>query len=81
MHPIISEILSLYPTPDATTSEEQADRLGHLDLGELSENDLRRELSWLRTWNFVLASECHAEREQRVADELRLRHERRGRRA
>jgi hypothetical protein len=81
LNPILTQILSLYPTPDAQLSEAQSDRLFHCDLDKLTEPDLRRELSWLRTWNFVLDSEWHLEREQRVSDEIRRRHERRGRRA
>lgn len=77
MNPILDQILALYPTPDAQKSEEQSARLFHVDLEKLTEDDLRRELAWLRTWNFVIDSAWHLDRETRVAEELRRRHERR----
>lgn len=78
MNDIITQILALYPTPDDQTSEEQGDRLHHRDLDQRTEDDLRRELSFLRTWNFVLDSPWHLEREQRVSEAIRRIHERRG---
>jgi hypothetical protein len=77
VNPLLHQILALYPTPDAQESEEQSDRLFYVDLPKLTEDDLRRELAWLRCWNFVLDSPWHAEREERVSEELRRRHERR----
>lgn len=76
MNDIVANILALYPKPDAQVSEEQADRLHHRDLDHCTEDDLRRELSFLRTWNFVLDSEWHLERERCVSEELRRRHDR-----
>jgi len=64
------DLLSLYPQPDELASEEQADRFHGRDLASLTEEDLRRELSYLRVVNFVCCSEWHLEREVRVAAEL-----------
>lgn len=78
MSDILAQVLALYPAPDAQVSEEQADRLHHRDLDQRTGEDLKRELSFLRTWNFVLDSAWHLEREQRVSEAIRRTHERRG---
>jgi len=81
LNDILANVLALYPTPNEQTSEEQADRLHHRDLDHRTDDDLKRELSFLRTWNFVLGSEWHLEREIRVSAAIRRVHERRGGRA
>lgn|GEM_PF-4131620 len=64
------DLLTLYPTPNELVSEDQADRFHNLDLPARTEDDLRRELSFLRVVNFVADSEWHLEREVQVAAEL-----------
>lgn len=73
------DLLSLYPQPDEHASDEQFDRFHGRDLASLTEEDLRRELSYLRVVNFVSASEWHLEREVRVAAELASRRNHRNR--
>jgi hypothetical protein len=78
---ILAELPSLYPVPDPTRSQEQANRFSHSDLEAEPDASLRRELSLLRWFNYFVDSEWHLERERRIAAEIRLRHERRGGRA
>ena len=64
------DLTALYPVPSELVSEEQADKLHGRDLPSLPDDDLKRELSFLRVLNFVTASNWHLEREVRVAAEL-----------
>lgn len=63
-------LLDLYPTPSELSSEDQADHFHNRDLSSRTEDDLRRELSFLRVLNFIEDSEWHLEREVQVAAEL-----------
>lgn len=63
-------LLALYPIPSELVSEDQADRFHNRDLSSRTDDDLRRELSFLRVVNFVTDSAWHLEREVSVAAEL-----------
>lgn len=78
MNDIVATISRLAIVPDPLVSEEQADKYHHHDLDARNENDLRRELSFLRWFNYLEESAWHQDREQFVARALRQRHERHG---
>ncbi len=72
------DLLALYPQPSEYVSEEQADRFHGRDLVSLTDDDLKRELAFLRVVNFAHHSAWHVEREARVGGELARRRRIRG---
>ena len=69
-HPAnVSDLCGLYPVPDELT-EEGFDRFNNLDLPKLRDEDLRREITFLRWFNFLSGGEWHLSRELAVAEEL-----------
>ena len=69
-HPATSTDLGgLYPVPDELT-EEGFDRFNNLDLPKLTDVGLRREITFLRWFNFLSGDEWHLSRELAIAEEL-----------
>ena len=67
----IAELVKqIYPQPDPTESEEQADRYTNRDLSTETVETLRRELTTLHLLNFLVESGWHRDRETAVASEL-----------
>jgi hypothetical protein len=63
--------------PDEAISEDQHDRLHHVDLAHSTELDLRRELAFTRWANYLVTSEWHQAREEEIGRELQRRYHQR----
>lgn len=70
-------VKQIYPIPDPTVSEQQADRHANRDLRDETEDVLRRELSVLHLVNFCIDHDWYRDREMAVANELGYRRTRR----
>jgi hypothetical protein len=74
---IIENIIAAVKVPDELESENARDRFNHADVPDRSDEDLRRELGFVRWLLYVTDSAWHGDRERIIGHELAERRERR----